>query len=59
MSYRTSDQLHDLEINAPTWATPSVIFLEDGKEVFSHQGYIDQKILFDAWKIQIRRHRSI
>ena len=43
MSYRTSDQLHDLEINTPTWATPSVIFLEDGKEVFSHQGYIDQK----------------
>ena len=43
MSYRTSDQLHDLEINAPTWATPSVIFLENGKEVFSHQGYIDQK----------------
>ncbi len=43
MSYRTSDQLHDLEINTPTWATPSVIFLEDGKEVFSHQGYINKK----------------
>ncbi len=43
LSYRTSDQLHDLEINTPTWATPSLIFLEDGKEVFSHQGYIDQK----------------
>ena len=43
LSYRTSNQLHDLEINTPTWATPSLIFLEDGKEVFSHQGYIDQK----------------
>ena len=43
LSYRTSDQLHDLEINTPTWATPSLIFLEDGKEVLSHQGYIDQK----------------
>ena len=46
LSYRTSDQLHDLEINTPTWATPSLIFLEDGKEVFSHQGYIDQTAFY-------------
>jgi len=43
LSYRTSDQLHELEIDTPTWATPSLIFLEDGKEVFSYQGYVDQK----------------
>ena len=43
LSYRTSDQLHGLEISSPTWATPSLIFLENGKEVFSHQGYINQK----------------
>ena len=38
MSHRTSDQLHGLQIISPTWATPSIIFLEDGKEVFAHQG---------------------
>ena len=43
LSYRTSDQLHGLEIKSPTWATPSLIFLENGKEVFSYQGYINQK----------------
>ena len=43
LSSRTSDQLHGLEIKSPTWATPSIIFLENGKEIFSYQGYIDQK----------------
>ena len=43
LSYRTSDQLHGLEINSPTWATPSLIFLENGKEIFSYQGYINHK----------------
>ena len=43
LSYRTSDQLHGLKINSPTWATPSLIFMENGKEVFSYQGYINQK----------------
>ena len=43
LSFRTSDQLHGLQINSPTWATPSVIFLENGKEVFAYQGYIEKK----------------
>ena len=43
LTYRTSDQLHGLQIKSPTWATPSVIFLEDGKEVYSYQGYIESK----------------
>ena len=43
LSYRTSDQLHGLKIKSPTWATPSLIFLENGKEIFSYQGYINQK----------------
>jgi peptide methionine sulfoxide reductase msrA/msrB len=43
LSFRTSDQLHGLRINSPTWATPSVIFLENGKEVFAYQGYIEKK----------------
>jgi len=43
LSFRTSDQLHGLQINSPTWATPSVIFLENGKEIFAYQGYIEKK----------------
>ena len=43
LSYRTSDQLHGLQIQSPTWATPSVIFLENGKEIFAYQGYIEPK----------------
>ena len=43
LSYRTSDQLHGLQIQSPTWATPSVIFLENGKEIFAYQGYIKPK----------------
>jgi len=38
LSYRTSDQLHGLEINSPTWATPSLIFLENGKGDFFISG---------------------
>jgi len=43
LTYRTSDQLHGLKIKSPTWATPSLIFLNNGKEVFAHQGYIESK----------------
>ena len=43
LTYRTSDQLHGLKINSPTWATPSIIFLENGIEVFAYQGYIEPK----------------
>tara|TARA_B100001063_G_scaffold167086_1_gene156042 strand:+ start:1256 stop:2512 length:1257 start_codon:yes stop_codon:yes gene_type:complete len=43
MSYRTSDQLHGLKIKSPTWATPSILFIENGKEVFGYQGYVTPK----------------
>ena len=48
LTYRTSDQLHGLLVKSPTWATPSIIFLDNGKEVFGHQGYIEPK---DFYKI--------
>ena len=43
LTYRTSDQLHGLKIQSPTWATPSIIFLNNGREVFAYQGYIESK----------------
>jgi peptide methionine sulfoxide reductase msrA/msrB len=46
--FRFSYQLDDLEITSPTWATPTIIFLDDGKEVFSHQGYMTPKDFYQA-----------
>ena len=43
LSYRTSDQLHGLVLKSPSWATPSILFLENGTEVFGYQGYINSK----------------
>ena len=43
LSYRTSDQLHGLKIQSPTWATPSILFIENGIEIFGYQGYLSPK----------------
>ena len=45
---RLASDLDGLEINSPTWATPTILFLEDGKEVFGHQGYLDTKEFYQA-----------
>lgn len=38
---RLASQLKDLQIKTPTWATPTILFLENGVEVFGRQGYLD------------------
>lgn len=38
--HRFANQLQGLSINTATWATPTILFLADGKEVFGHQGYM-------------------
>ncbi|MDP4534791.1 peptide-methionine (S)-S-oxide reductase MsrA [Alkalimonas collagenimarina] len=38
---RYASQLTGLELTTPTWGTPTVIFLQDGKEVYGHQGYMN------------------
>ena len=43
LSYRTSNQLHGLNIKSPTYATPSILFIENGKEVYGYQGYLAPK----------------
>jgi peptide methionine sulfoxide reductase msrA/msrB len=40
VSFRKSNELDELELKTPTWATPTIYFLEDGKEIWSHQGYL-------------------
>ncbi len=38
---RRVSQLQGLILKTPTWATPTLVFLQDGKEVLAHQGYVD------------------
>ena len=46
--FRFADQLSELEIDSPTWATPTILFLQDGKEFFGHQGYMTPKDFYRA-----------
>ena len=46
--FRLALQLDSLQIDTPTWATPTIIFLEEGKEIFSHQGYMSPKEFYRA-----------
>jgi peptide methionine sulfoxide reductase msrA/msrB len=48
MSYRFAHQLTGLTVNSPTWATPTIIFLEDGTEVFAHQGFLSSEDFYRA-----------
>lgn len=43
LHYRNSAQLQGLQLKTPTWATPTLYFLADGKEILAHQGYLDAK----------------
>ncbi len=38
LTYRLASQLQGLQLKTPTWATPTILFLQDGKEVFGRQG---------------------
>ncbi len=48
LHFRKSDQLDGLDLKTPTWATPTIYFLEGGKEVSSHQGYLSNKKFYEA-----------
>jgi len=41
LSYRTSSGLNGLKIKTETWATPTVLFLENGKEIYGKKGYME------------------
>ena len=46
--YRKSDELDAIELKTPTWATPTIYFLENGKEVWSHQGYLSNEKFYKS-----------
>ena len=48
LSFRKSDELNELELKTPTWATPTIYFLENGKEVWSHQGYLSNENFYKS-----------
>jgi peptide methionine sulfoxide reductase msrA/msrB len=48
LTNRTARHLKDLVINTPTWATPTIVFLDNGTEVFANQGYMTPKEFYEA-----------
>ena len=48
ITFRLASQLDGIELQTPTWATPTIIFLEQGKEVFGHQGYMSPQEFYKA-----------
>lgn len=48
LSHRFASQLEGLTITTPTWATPTIIFLEEGQEVFGRQGYLSPEEFYKA-----------
>ena len=48
MTFRHADQLDGLTIKSATWATPTILFLENGVEVYSRQGYMNAEQFYKA-----------
>lgn len=48
MSFRMASQLDGLALKTPTWATPTIYFLNNGKEDFGHQGYMTAQEFYKA-----------
>lgn len=48
VSLRLATQLEGLQVVTPAWATPTVLFLENGKEVAGFQGYMTPDEFYKA-----------
>ena len=46
LTFKLANELNGLDIKAPTWATPTILFLENGSEVFAHQGYMAPEVFY-------------
>ncbi len=44
----SASSLKGFEIETPTWATPTIIFIDDGKEIWSHQGIMTSDDFYKA-----------
>ncbi|MCP3674323.1 MAG: thioredoxin fold domain-containing protein, partial [Gammaproteobacteria bacterium] len=48
IEFRLASQLQGLTIKTATWATPTILFLEDGKEIYGRQGYMTPEKFYKA-----------
>ncbi|PHR85036.1 MAG: peptide-methionine (S)-S-oxide reductase [Colwellia sp.] len=48
INFRLASQLQSLTIKTATWATPTILFIQDGKEVFGRQGYMGPDQFYKA-----------
>ncbi|MCG7535946.1 peptide-methionine (S)-S-oxide reductase MsrA [Pseudoalteromonas sp. OOF1S-7] len=48
LHYRRASQLQGLGIMSATWATPTILFMENGQEVAGFQGYMDREAFYRA-----------
>jgi peptide methionine sulfoxide reductase msrA/msrB len=48
INFRIASQLNGLTIKTETWATPTILFIQDGNEVFGRQGYMDPEQFYRA-----------
>ena len=46
LSFRTASELNGLNVKTETWATPTVLFLENGKEVYGKKGYMEAETFY-------------
>ena len=48
MHFRRASQLEGLTVMSPTWATPTLLFMENGVEKYAIQGYVNNKDFYKA-----------
>lgn len=48
INFRLASQLDGLTVKTETWATPTILFIGDGKEVFGKQGYMSPDHFYKA-----------
>lgn len=48
ISFRKANELKGLNVKTATWATPTILFMKDGEEVFGHQGYMSPDKFYET-----------
>ncbi len=48
ITYRFADQLDGLTVKTATWATPTILFMDNGIEVYGVQGFMDRDSFYKA-----------
>ncbi|AOT10234.1 peptide methionine sulfoxide reductase [Pseudoalteromonas luteoviolacea] len=46
LHYRYADQLKGIDIMSATWATPTILLIENGKEIAGYQGFMNRETFY-------------